>query len=183
MIASCAFITVALLGGGLRSPYGWGIVIGLCFSWWGDLFLISGSPKIFLAGLIAFFLAHVSYCIAFYLRGVSAGWTLGTLLILAVPVAFILIWLNPHLGDMKIPVYAYMVIITLMVALAGGTVGKYGVPLILVGAVLFYVSDICVARQRFVSPGIINPLIGLPLYYAGQLVLAWTVAMEEGARV
>jgi uncharacterized membrane protein YhhN len=43
------------------------------------------------------------------------------------------------------------------------------------GAALFYLSDLAVARQRFVAPGFENKLIGLPLYYAGQLLLASAV--------
>lgn len=43
------------------------------------------------------------------------------------------------------------------------------------GAALFYLSDLAVARHRFVAPGPENKLIGLPLYYAAQLILASTV--------
>ena len=42
-----------------------------------------------------------------------------------------------------------------------------------VGAGLFIVSDVAVARQTFVQPGFVNRLWGLPLYYGGQLLLAW----------
>jgi hypothetical protein len=34
-----------------------------------------------------------------------------------------------------------------------------------------------VARQRFVSEGFGNRLLGLPLYYAGQFLLAWSVGL------
>jgi uncharacterized membrane protein YhhN len=43
------------------------------------------------------------------------------------------------------------------------------------GAVLFYLSDLAVARHRFVRPAFLNRAWGLPAYYAGQLLLAWTV--------
>jgi len=62
---------------------------------------------------------------------------------------------------------------------------------LLIGAILFYISDITVARDRFesdllvpefnpphpnvsrfVSPGFLNPLVGLPLYYVAQLIIA-----------
>jgi hypothetical protein len=46
---------------------------------------------------------------------------------------------------------------------------------VLVGALLFFVSDLAVARDRFVSPGFANAAWGLPLYYAATLVLAATV--------
>ena len=39
------------------------------------------------------------------------------------------------------------------------------------GALLFYLSDLCVARERFVVKSKWNGIVGLPLYYAGQLML------------
>ena len=64
-----------------------------------------------------------------------------------------------------------MAIITVMLVTASssGRLGLYA------GAALFYLSDLAVARQRFVAPGFENKLIGLPLYYAGQLLLASAV--------
>jgi hypothetical protein len=38
--------------------------------------------------------------------------------------------------------------------------------------VLFWLSDLCVARERFVTQGFVNRAIGLPLYYGAVLVLA-----------
>ncbi len=46
----------------------------------------------------------------------------------------------------------------------------------LAGAVSFYVSDLSVARDRFLAPGFSNRIWGLPLYYGGQPLLAWSVA-------
>jgi hypothetical protein len=45
-------------------------------------------------------------------------------------------------------------------------------PEVRAGALLFYLSDLAVARDRFVRPGLANRLVGLPLYYAGQVLLA-----------
>ncbi|HNT86971.1 MAG TPA: lysoplasmalogenase family protein [Candidatus Hydrogenedentes bacterium] len=46
-----------------------------------------------------------------------------------------------------------------------------------IGAVLFYVSDVMVARDRFVKSDAWNRWIGLPLYYGGQMVLAYTAGL------
>ena len=43
------------------------------------------------------------------------------------------------------------------------------------GALLFYISDIFVARQRFLKAEFVNRLIGLPLYYGGQFMLAFSI--------
>ena len=75
---------------------------------------------------------------------------------------------------MRPPLLAYVVTISLMVVVAAGAMGAGGV-LIPLGALLFYVSDLAVARDRFVAPGFANRLWGLPLYYTATLILAATV--------
>ena len=61
-----------------------------------------------------------------------------------------------------------------MVILAGSTAEFEADARLRLGAVLFYLSDIMVARDRFVAPGFANRLVGLPLYFGGQLLLAWS---------
>jgi uncharacterized membrane protein YhhN len=78
---------------------------------------------------------------------------------------------------MKIPVIAYIVVISVMVILAFGTINGARNWLIPIGATLFFVSDLFVARNRFVSPGIVNPSLGLPLYYTAQVLLALSVSV------
>jgi uncharacterized membrane protein YhhN len=53
-------------------------------------------------------------------------------------------------------------------------------PQLLIGAVMFAVSDIFVARDRFVSPSVANRLWGLPLYYAAQLIFALSTQNPYG---
>jgi hypothetical protein len=43
------------------------------------------------------------------------------------------------------------------------------------GALSFYVSDLFVARDRFVKKGAINRILGLPLYFGGQFLLAFSI--------
>ena len=76
---------------------------------------------------------------------------------------------------MRRAVALYASVISIMLAFAVGTVVARFDPRILAGALLFYLSDLLVARQRFVAPGLVNRVVGLPLYYAGQVLLAWSV--------
>jgi len=62
-----------------------------------------------------------------------------------------------------------------------GAAFQAGPKLLLAGAVLFYVSDFFVARKAFITQLIWNPTAGLPLYFAGQFVLAWSVAFAHEA--
>ncbi len=174
LLASTGFIALCIASGGVRSTYGQVILAGLVFSWWGDLFLISRSSTIFMLGLISFFLAHVAYCGAFVVYGVSAPSAVVAMLLLLLPGVFIMRWLHPHLGSMRVPVYAYVTVITVMTALAVSAATSRGGVLLPIGAILFYSSDIFVARDRFVAPGRANAYIGLPLYYGGQVLLAMT---------
>ena len=72
---------------------------------------------------------------------------------------------------MRAPVAGYIVAITAMVALAAGAWGAGARVTLVGGALLFYLSDLCVARERFVVKSKWNGIVGLPLYYAGQLML------------
>jgi uncharacterized membrane protein YhhN len=47
--------------------------------------------------------------------------------------------------------------------------------LVFIGALFFYISDLCVARHRFVQPAFENRLVGLSFYYAGQFMLALSI--------
>jgi uncharacterized membrane protein YhhN len=75
--------------------------------------------------------------------------------------------------ELKAPVVAYIAVISLMVATAASTNTLDADWRIPVGALAFYVSDIFVARDRFAYPGLVNRYVGLPLYFGGQLLLAW----------
>ena len=52
-----------------------------------------------------------------------------------------------------------------------------GTLLVLGGALSFYFSDIFVARDRFLKNQFLNRLIGLPLYYLGQFLLAFSIGV------
>jgi len=77
---------------------------------------------------------------------------------------------------MQWPVRAYIAVISAMLICATGTASASGDPRPLIGALLFYASDLAVARERFVRTSFANGAWGLPLYYAGQLVLAASLA-------
>ena len=171
-ISSTLFIVIALLAGALATSFGKLILLGLLLSWLGDVFLISKRQLFFMAGLGSFLLAHVAYSGAFLSQPQAIMPLALAALAMVVFAAIILRWLWPHLPHKFRPaVVAYLVAISVMVVLASGTIAATGVQLI-AGAVLFTVSDIFVARERFVLSSIANRLWGLPLYYAAQLIFA-----------
>ncbi|HIA48008.1 MAG TPA: lysoplasmalogenase [Candidatus Hydrogenedentes bacterium] len=175
-LASTCFIMAVWSAGARENRYGRLILAGLCFSWCGDAFLIKGGDTFFLLGLGSFLFAHVLYCSAFILHGVSWKWSITSLLVIIPTVIAIMSDVFSHVSDdMKIPVGIYTIVITAMVMLAVGTQGVRSNRFIVVGAVMFYFSDVSVARSQFLDTGFPYYVWGLPLYYMGQLLLALSV--------
>lgn len=172
MIASTGFLAIALAAGTPRTGPGRVLLAGLFACWWGDYFLTRSGDGAFLIGLVAFLLGHVGFAIYFIRLGVRPGWCLAALALLTPPGAAIHQKLAPHLGTMHGPVIVYMIVISLMLALAIGARGRGASRLIPLGAALFYLSDLLVARERFLTSSPWNPTIGLALYYAAQITLA-----------
>ena len=158
------------------------ILLGLILCLAGDVFLALPREKMFRYGLVAFLLGHLFYVFAFlYVAGINY-WTFIGLAISMIISGGVYFWLRPHLGAMKIPVLCYIIVITTMVAgawtvVAAGGLAACGRMLVFVGALGFYFSDIFVARHRFLKAEFFNRLAGLPLYYSGQFLLAFSVGM------
>ena len=173
--ASTAFVLLALTSGAAFTVYGRLLLAALLLSWLGDVLLLSKQNKMFLAGIAAFLLAHVAFALAFVSLPLSfRGVQIGMIAMTAVGTA-ILYWLRSSLsGVFRFAVPAYVAAIVIMAALAAGASSES--ILIPTGAFAFAASDISVARDRFVSPGIGNRVWGLPLYYAAQMLLALSAA-------
>jgi uncharacterized membrane protein YhhN len=175
--ASCCFLGTALTAGAGTHPYGQWVLAALALCWLGDVCLLGKSRAPFLAGLVSFLLGHLVFAAAFVIRGIDLAASGVALVVLVVVLIPVFRWLIPRVeAKMKGPVIAYMIVITAMVALATGTVIEHGQPMILVAAVAFYVSDLAVARDRFIKQGFSNRAWGLPLYYGAVVIFAITAA-------
>ena len=175
-LASSGFVAASLAAGVPASAYGRSVLGALLLCWLGDLLLIPRARAAFLGGLVSFLFGHVAFALAFARRGLAPGvFALALAAALAAGFAF-LRYAEPHVpAALRAPVRLYVAALSLMLACATGTVAKAGAPAILLGAVLFWLSDFAVARDRFISPGPWNRLWGLPLYYSAQLAFASTV--------
>jgi uncharacterized membrane protein YhhN len=164
VIASLAFLGLGLSA----QPHSW-IVVGLALGVVGDIALL--SERGFLLGLGAFLLGHIAYVIAFAtVLPPTQWWTWWALLPITVAsIALVLLW--PRLGSLRIPVIAYVLVI---VAMTIGALAIDTVPLT-PGALLFFASDLSVARDKFVGASFTNKLWGLPAYYLGQILIAYSL--------
>ena len=156
------------------------LLIGLFFCLAGDVFLALPQDRMFRLGLVSFLVGHIFYSVAFFTTAPVSAWTWWGTLVALIVSGWIYRWLKPSLGTMNIPVLAYIVIITIMVSGAWSIWGDArlawtGRTMVFAGACCFYISDIFVSRDRFVKKEVLNRLIGLPLYYGGQFLLAFSV--------
>lgn len=175
-LASLGFLVAAIGFGALESRYGKLVFAGLVLGALGDVFLLGHARQFFIGGLISFLLGHVAYVVAFASLGMDVTAAATTAVVMAVVLFFVGRWVFPHAPKMRGPIAAYMLVIGLMCVAAVGAWGAGAPWMIPVGAIMFTASDIAVVRDRFVSKGFINRAWGLPLYYAAQLLIAWSIA-------
>ncbi len=168
-LAAIIFILIAIFGGALYWDYGRWILWALVACAIGDVLLLSRNSQIkFQLGMLAFAIGHLLYVVAFV--KLSGQWGLTPLAVLPLIAAGLFyFWLRPKLQkDMVIPVTTYTGIIILMLITSLG-VSDIRVPL---AAIMFAVSDMFVARDRFVKNEGINALAITPLYFGAQALFA-----------
>ncbi|MDK1082347.1 MAG: lysoplasmalogenase [Anaerolineae bacterium] len=165
---------------GLQGALFW-FGVGILLSLAGDIALMFSS-RFFTLGLLAFLLAHIAYVFGFNTPPPQ------TLDVWAIAIS-IIIGLNAmRLGRrilagvrnaqkrMVIPVVIYSAVITLMLLSALLTLFRpewKSTPAYLVsmGAFLFYLSDIVLAWNKFISPIKNGRLINIATYHLGQILL------------
>jgi len=182
LLASLSFVAFAWTLGAWQSSYGQLIFIGLLFSLVGDVMLaMKGRSHYFIFGIGSFLLAHLVYTAAFLSTGFNvAQLPLIRLLVMALLVLLIItgLWLKPHLqGSLRVAVPVYLAAIGVMLITAWGSMAPQAWIWIISGASLFAVSDLFVARQRFIKADICNRIIGLPMYYVAQILLAFSISL------
>lgn len=169
--ASACFVALGLLSGHAATGPGRWLLAGLALAAAGDVLL--ATPRTPQAGILVFVLAHLAYIVCF--AQMAPAWWVAAVAAaaLAGPALLAHRWVRPGVPPaLRAAVGAYVAIITAMVAVAAGAAAGGGPAWGLVGASLFYVSDLAWARGRFVAPGFVNRAVGVPLYYAAQTTLA-----------
>jgi len=160
-------------------PYRGLIVLGLALSLAGDLLLALPTNR-FLAGLVAFLLAHVTYIAAFGVGNPLAtrqiAWLPPFLAFGAALTAFV--WSG--LGKLRAPVLVYAATISVMAWRAASRSQTAAVPstsflLALTGACLFVASDTLLAIRRFRRPFPGAHSLELTAYWLAQLLIALSV--------
>src|SRR5919199_1265086 len=126
------------------------VLAGPLFSLVGDIFLMLPSAR-FLPGLVSFLAAHVLYIAAFLYQSGNSLSALDLIPFLIYGGLMLrLLW--RHLGKMRVPVVAYMLVILTMGWAAVSRrlmTEQEGSLLAMLGAILFIISDSLLAFDRF----------------------------------
>ncbi len=155
------------------------LIIALIFSWLGDVFLQINelSKSFFIPGLLAFMSTHIIYGVLF-LKPKGATSILKKKPYLLLPffffLALLLFYLNNNLGKLKIPVYFYSCIIFLMAILALNRyekVGKNSFKFVLIGALIFILSDATLAVALFKQKFLFSREITIFTYVLAQFLI------------
>lgn len=156
------------------------IISALVFSWLGDvtLQLQSRNDIFFMIGLSCFLIAQVIYLIAFFsTRGENILFFRKIYLVIFVYLygVFLIYILFDHLGDMKIPVILYAAVILTMLASAlnrQNKVNRQSYSLVLIGAILFVLSDSMIALNKFAYPFDLARIAIMTTYISAQYLIA-----------
>lgn len=156
------------------------ILSALIFSWIGDILLM--WPNLFVYGLGSFLMAHICYIIGFKLAQKSETRThqvdFVKTFFLNLPIyliaAFTFYLINPNLGNIKIPVITYIIVIVSMVATARDRFKKCNHSSfwqVFIGALLFFVSDGIIALSKFYKAFPESQVLIMGTYATAQLLI------------
>ena len=165
--------------------------VGILFSLAGDVLLMISLDRMFIFGLLTFLFAHVAYIFGFQNELMSVTtWSVLLAVILfisAVRVTRRIVTAIRTKGQTRlvIPVVIYSTVITVMLYTAMTTLSnltwKAGASILVsMGAFLFYISDLILAWNKFVSPVKNGRILNIAAYHLGQIGLIAGVISHFG---
>jgi alkenylglycerophosphocholine/alkenylglycerophosphoethanolamine hydrolase len=188
-VVVCLFLWLTL-GAGLSGALLW-FGIGILFSLTGDIALLF-IDRLFMPGLAAFLLAHAAYLVGFNtpFPQTLGGWAIGITIVVGLSAVRVLRRIVVGIRSqgqtrMVIPVVVYGAVITLMLLSALLTLFRpdwQSNPALLVslGGFLFYLSDIILAWNKFVTPIKNGRMLNIGIYHLAQIAIIVGAALQFG---
>jgi len=147
--------------------------------------------QMFLAGLVAFLFAHVAYVIGFNIPlPVPSAWGIVFAVIISLGGTRIIRRILHALAskgqsNLRTPIIVYnlailLMLLSAMMKLSDVTWDANAVVLVSVGAFLFYISDVILAWNKFVSPIQHGRIYNIVAYHLGQIALISGVILHFG---
>ena len=143
-------------------------LIGACvFSAGGDVLLASNLPGQFVLGLSSFLVAHLAYVGAIRVVATQKPWPVSKVVGLALYGSALATLLVMHAENLALPVLLYAMVICTMAAFAL----KAAQTILIMGALLFVLSDSLIGINRFVIPFVWADIAIMCSYYLAQYLL------------
>lgn len=163
--------------------------VGLLFSLAGDLLLMFSLDRFFRPGLAAFLLAHIAYVIGFNSPLPEfSSWSLVAAVVISMGGARIIRRILDALAakgqsSLRKPIIAYSMVISLMLLaailkLTDPAWSSASSGLAAIGAFLFYISDIILAWNKFVSPIHNGRVYNIAVYHLGQILMIAGIMLQ-----
>jgi uncharacterized membrane protein YhhN len=142
------------------------LLLALLFSASGDVLLEQGH---FILGVGAFLIAQLHYGIFYACNwsSVKTRWPISVFILICMLIMVFL--LAPHLGELKLPVFAYLTVIGLMgiLAMQSNMPLRWSVS----GVLVFILSDSFIAIDRFLHPLPLGGYFIMTSYYGAQWMI------------
>jgi uncharacterized membrane protein YhhN len=144
--------------------------LGIICCMGGDITLDIDRVRLFMPGLIFFLIGHLFYVSVFLLTFQYSRKNI----IYALPIVIIFVVLSVLFSSIppaqRIPIQVYLCVISAMTILSSFT--KFTTKLVFWGAVLFMISDIIIAINKFFFPIPYSTLYNIGIYFIAQFLLA-----------
>jgi uncharacterized membrane protein YhhN len=137
----------------------------------GDVALELGAEQYFIIGLGFFLIAQIMFIVTFSRDFKMQKSRIAIITILAVYALAMAIVMTPSLKEMAIPVYLYLIVITMMGIFAALRAAKN--KLTLYGAVSFIVSDSIIAINKFMMPVPAVDYLVMVTYYLALFLITF----------
>jgi uncharacterized membrane protein YhhN len=157
------------------------LLVALTLSWIGDIILMFAykGDLYFIFGLVAFLLSHVVYILLFIKQLKTKNMDNKSVFRIGIGaiIAYLLLLLSillPSLGDLKIPVIFYALVISTMLFFAFKGSLNWEHPAknyILLGAIVFVSSDSILAFNKFYEPIFLSSFFIMATYIIAQYLI------------
>ena len=167
----------------VKKPIFW-YVVGMFFSFVGDVLLMFEGANFFMFGLAAFLLAHVVYIkvtSSFLQRDLTVK-IISSAFPFVIFLAVLMYLIYPNLGEMLIPVAVYGITISTFgsIALLNYRSEKSTENLwLFIGAIIFILSDSLIALNKFYEPNEIYGVAIMVTYILAQFLICKAMIVKS----
>lgn len=148
------------------------MLIAFFFSMMGDTFLMFQGETYFMFGLGSFLITHLFYIFVFSRNRLKANWLARFSFIIFSVIMLFILQSNIN-AALLIPIIIYMIAITVMAITASErNINSESYWLVLIGAILFVLSDSLIAINKFVVTIPLQTILIMGTYILAQYLIA-----------